>query len=140
MFFRVYADGVLIAKGAGALDEAKTFAGVRERSARLFEIHGYDVDDANSEDSPTRAWYFDREVDGWVEGRWKQASASFNQTVAERLADGHVTISNGIWRETFPEDQREIWIDWYDRMFGQYGYDGYRDLAAALRSLDPETE
>ncbi|WP_428925019.1 hypothetical protein [Marinibacterium sp. SX1] len=61
-------------------------------------------------------------------------SASNAITVA-RLPDGRVSIGRGTWSDTFPEDRREPWAAWYESMFVQYGYAGYRQMAEALRAL-----
>lgn len=54
----------------------------------------------------------------------------------ERLPDGRVHVKNGGWTDTFPEERRETWANWYEQMHQQYRYDGYRAMAEALRALD----
>lgn len=53
----------------------------------------------------------------------------------ERLPDGRVSIGRGTWSDTFSEGRREPWAAWYEQMFSQYGYAGYRDMAEALGAL-----
>lgn len=55
----------------------------------------------------------------------------------ERLEDGRVSVRKGSWYDVYPEEQREPWAAWYDRMCEEYGYVGYREMAEALRALPP---
>ncbi|KPD12335.1 hypothetical protein [Phaeobacter sp. 11ANDIMAR09] len=52
-----------------------------------------------------------------------------------RLNDGQVMLRKGTWQDVFPEGRREPWAQWYDAMFAEYGYPGYRAMAEALRAL-----
>ena len=56
---------------------------------------------------------------------------------AERLEDGSVRIFGPVWEDVLPEDKREGWIKFYDRMHAEYGYPTYKQAADALRSLTP---
>lgn len=55
----------------------------------------------------------------------------------ERLPDGQVRIALEKWHDTFPEERRLPWADWYERMHKDYGYPGYLGVANALRELEP---
>lgn len=52
-----------------------------------------------------------------------------------RLDDGQVLLRKGTWQDIFPEERRLTWADWYDVMFKDYEYPGYRGMAEALRAL-----
>ena len=52
-----------------------------------------------------------------------------------RLDDGQVLLRKGTWQDIFPEERRLTWAKWYDTMFADYGYPGYRAMAEALRAL-----
>ncbi|MCG7628599.1 hypothetical protein MHM88_12350 [Epibacterium sp. MM17-32] len=53
----------------------------------------------------------------------------------ERLENGRVSVRKGTWSDVFPEDRREQWAAWYERMHVEYSYLGYLDMAKALRDL-----
>lgn len=57
----------------------------------------------------------------------------------KRLPDGQVSVRKGSWRDVFPEERRETWAAWNERMHTQYGYPGYLEMAVALRKLEPMT-
>ena len=54
-----------------------------------------------------------------------------------RLDDGQVMLRKGTWQDIFPEERRLPWANWYDAMFKEYEYSGYRAMAEALRALPP---
>lgn len=58
-----------------------------------------------------------------------------NKLTVERLPDGQVRIARTSWHDTFSEDRRLPWADWYERMHELYGYPGYLEAANALREL-----
>ncbi|WP_027238244.1 hypothetical protein [Leisingera caerulea] len=62
---------------------------------------------------------------------------SANRIEVVRLADGQVSVRKGSWFDVFDEGRREPWATWYEQMHAEYGYDGYLDMAKALRSLPP---
>lgn len=55
----------------------------------------------------------------------------------ERLPDGQVFVAKETWSDTFPEERREPWAQWYEKMYRDSGYEGYRTMAESLRALDP---
>lgn len=58
-----------------------------------------------------------------------------NKIKVVRLETGHVQISKGTWSDVFPEERRMSWAEWYDAMHQTYAYEGYKDMAQALRNL-----
>ena len=53
----------------------------------------------------------------------------------KRLDDGQIHVAKGTWSDTFPEDRRMPWIEWYEQMQKDHGYEGYGDMAKMLRDL-----
>ncbi|WP_218958606.1 hypothetical protein [Thalassovita aquimarina] len=60
-----------------------------------------------------------------------------NKLTVERLPDGQVHVARESWHDTFPEERRIPWADWYERMHKDTGYPGYLETAKALRELVP---
>lgn len=60
-----------------------------------------------------------------------------NRIEVTRLDDGQVMVQKGSWRDIFHEDRRHPWADWYEAMHAERGYQGYLDMAEALRALPP---
>lgn len=54
---------------------------------------------------------------------------------AERLQNGEIKISGKVWFDVFPEAALMGWIQFYDRMFMDYGHTGYKLAADALKGL-----
>ncbi|CUH82276.1 hypothetical protein TRM7557_03845 [Tritonibacter multivorans] len=52
-----------------------------------------------------------------------------------RRDDGQIQVIKGTWSDTFPEDQRQPWIEWYEQMQKDHGYEGYGEMAQRLRDL-----
>ena len=52
-----------------------------------------------------------------------------------RLENGQIHVAKGTWSDTFPEDQRDPWIEWYEQMQKDHGYEGYGEMAKRLRAL-----
>lgn len=48
---------------------------------------------------------------------------------SKRLPDGQVKLEGKFWPDIFPESERPKWIAFYDKMFSQYGYSGYKTTA-----------
>ncbi|WP_420002853.1 hypothetical protein [Arenibacterium sp. LLYu02] len=60
-----------------------------------------------------------------------------SKITVQRTAEGHVQVSKGTWSDTFPEERRLSWADWYEGMHKTYAYEGYQEMAKALRALPP---
>ena len=58
-----------------------------------------------------------------------------NKIEVSRTDDGKILVNKGTWTDVFPEDQREPWAQWYEQMHTHYAYEGYADMAKALRAL-----
>ncbi|GLP86349.1 hypothetical protein [Tritonibacter mobilis] len=58
-----------------------------------------------------------------------------NKIEVRRTEDGQILVSKGTWSDTFPEEQREAWVKWYEQMHNDYAYDGYALMAQSLRDL-----
>lgn len=54
---------------------------------------------------------------------------------AERLQGGEIKLSGKVWFDIFPETALIGWIQFYDRMFKDYGHPGYKLAADALKGL-----
>lgn len=54
---------------------------------------------------------------------------------AQRLPDGHVRLWRGGWSGTFPGDELDRWIAFYERMAARHRHPSYREDAEALRAL-----
>ncbi|QDI74474.1 hypothetical protein R2C4_01400 (plasmid) [Leisingera aquaemixtae] len=65
---------------------------------------------------------------------------SASKIEVKRLSDGQVSVRKGSWRDVFPEERRDAWAAWYERMHADYGYSGYLDMAKAVRDLDPAAD
>lgn len=52
-----------------------------------------------------------------------------------RLEDGQIQVIKGTWSDIFPEEQRQPWIDWYQQMQRDHGYEGYGEMAQKLKDL-----
>lgn len=53
----------------------------------------------------------------------------------ERREDGSIYVEKETWSDTIPADMLDDWIEWYGKMHQQHGYDGYREMAEALRAV-----
>lgn len=55
----------------------------------------------------------------------------------ERLENGMFRLSGPVWKNDYPEERREAWIAWYEKMYQDHGRPTYKAAADALRSLEP---
>lgn len=60
---------------------------------------------------------------------------SIHKIEVSRTPEGQVHVVKGTWSDTFPEERRLTWADWYEEMHKTYAYEGYDDMAKALRAL-----
>lgn len=55
---------------------------------------------------------------------------------AERLDNCQVKLSSGAWSDTFSEDRRLAWIEFYRRMYEDTAAKSYVQAAEALAEVD----
>jgi hypothetical protein len=53
----------------------------------------------------------------------------------EKLPDGQIKMSSGAWSDTFGPEKLASWINWYEKMFADYGQPKYKHSADALRGV-----